>query len=98
MATPNALDSPDSYTIAWLAARPIERAAAIAMLDEEHAALTGFARHQTDTNVYTWGRMGEHNIVIASLAARVYGTTSAATTASSLLASLPSIRVVYKLA
>jgi nucleoside phosphorylase len=37
--------------------------------------------------------MGEHNIVIASLASGVYGTTSAATTASSLLASLPSIRV-----
>ncbi|KAL2848940.1 nucleoside phosphorylase domain-containing protein [Aspergillus pseudodeflectus] len=68
MATPNALDSPDSYTIAWIAALPIERAAAEAMLDEEHAAPTGFTRHQTNTNVYTSGRMGEHNIVIASLA------------------------------
>jgi nucleoside phosphorylase len=95
MASKTALDSPDSYTIAWIAALPIERAAAEAMLDEEHAAPTGFTRHQTDTNVYTWGRMGEHNIVIASLAAGVYGTTSAATTASSLLASLPSIRVGF---
>ncbi|KAL4947073.1 purine and uridine phosphorylase [Aspergillus filifer] len=93
MLSPVALDSPDSYTVAWIAALPIERAAAEAMLDEEHATPTGFTRHQTDTNVYTWGRMGEHNIVIASLAAGVYGTTSAATTASSLLASLPSIRV-----
>jgi nucleoside phosphorylase len=95
MASKNALDSPDSYTIAWIAALPIERAAAEAMLDEEHAAPTSFTRHQTDTNVYTWGRMGEHNIVIASLAAGVYGTTSAATTASNLLASLPSIRVGF---
>ncbi|KDN72344.1 hypothetical protein CSUB01_00027 [Colletotrichum sublineola] len=39
------------------------------------------------------GRMGQHNVVIASLPAGVYGTTSAATTASSLIASLPSIRV-----
>ncbi|KAJ5431432.1 Pfs NACHT and ankyrin domain-containing protein [Penicillium cf. griseofulvum] len=39
------------------------------------------------------GRIGDHNIVIASLASGVYGTTSAATTASSLLASFPSIRV-----
>ncbi|OAQ60894.1 Pfs, NACHT and ankyrin domain-containing protein [Pochonia chlamydosporia 170] len=93
MASENALDNPDSYTVAWIAALPIERAAAEAMLDEEHAAPTGFTRHQTDTNVYTWGRVGEHNIVIASLAAGDYGTTSAATTASSLLASLPSIRV-----
>ncbi|KAG5827097.1 hypothetical protein H9Q74_002807 [Fusarium xylarioides] len=93
MASRNCLDSPDSYAIAWIAALPIERAAAEAMLDEEHAAPSGFTRHQTDANVYTWGCVGEHNIVIASLAAGVYGTTSAATTASSLLASLPSIRV-----
>lgn len=93
MASRNALSSHDFYTVAWIAALPIERAAAKAMLDEEHAAPTGFARHQTDANVYTWGRVGEHNIVIASLAAGVYGTTSAATTASHLLASLPSIRL-----
>ncbi|KAH8659525.1 Pfs, NACHT and ankyrin domain protein, partial [Ilyonectria robusta] len=93
MASRKALDSPDVYTVAWIAALPIERAAAEAMLDEEHAAPTGFVRHQTDANKYTWGRVGEHNIVIASLAAGMYGTTSAATTASSLLASLPSIRV-----
>ncbi|KAL4768441.1 nucleoside phosphorylase domain-containing protein [Aspergillus nidulans var. acristatus] len=93
MASCTALDSPDFYAIAWIAALPIERAAAEAMLDEEHATPIGFTRHQTDANFYTWGCMGEHNIVIASLAPRVYGTTSAATTASNLLASLPTIRV-----
>ncbi|EXU98137.1 ankyrin repeat protein, partial [Metarhizium robertsii] len=93
MACNNALDNPDSYAVAWITALPVERAAAEAMLDEEHATPAGFTRHQTDENVYTWGRVGEHNIVIASLAAGVYGTTSAATTASSLLASLPSIRL-----
>ncbi|KGO60646.1 NACHT nucleoside triphosphatase [Penicillium expansum] len=93
MASHNNLDSPDSYQIAWIAALPIERAAAEAMLDEEHTAPTSFTRHQADTNVYTWGCMGEHNIVIASLASGAYGTTSAATTASSLIASLPSVRV-----
>lgn len=36
---------------------------------------------------------GSHNIVIASLAAGNYGTTSAATSASSLLTPLPSIQV-----
>ncbi|CEO59711.1 Putative Pfs, NACHT and Ankyrin domain protein [Penicillium brasilianum] len=93
MTSLSALDSPDFYTIAWIAALPIERAAAVAMLDEEHAAPTGFTRHQSDANVYTWGYVGEHNIVVASLAAGDYGTTSAATATSSLLASLPSIRV-----
>jgi nucleoside phosphorylase len=93
MTSHNTLDSRESYAIAWITALPIERAAAEAMLDEEHAAPTGFTQHQTDANVYTWGRVAEHNIVIASLAPGVYGTTSAATTASSLLASLPSIRI-----
>ena len=93
MAPLRTLDGPDHYQIAWIAALHIKRAAAEAMLDEEHATPTGFTRHSTDANAYTWGRVGDHNIVIASLASGVYGTTSAATTASSLLASLPSIRV-----
>lgn len=93
MISPITLGSPDLYGIAWIAALSIERAAAEAMLDEKHAAPTGFARHQTDANVYTWGRMGEHNIVIASLASGIYGTTSATTTALTLLSSLPSIRI-----
>ncbi|KAJ5959859.1 Pfs NACHT and Ankyrin domain protein [Penicillium vulpinum] len=95
MASLITLDSPEYYGIAWIAALPIERAAAEAILDEEHAAPTGFTRHQTDANIYTWGRVGEHNIVIASLASGVYGIASAANTASSLLASLPSIRVGF---
>ncbi|KAF9874739.1 ankyrin repeat protein [Colletotrichum karsti] len=93
MASSQALDSPDHYTVAWIAALSIERAAAEAMLDEEHATPAGFIKHHTDKNVYTWGRIGQHNVVVASLPAGVYGTTSAATTALSLLASLPSIRV-----
>jgi hypothetical protein len=66
IASLKALNSPDSYTIPWIAALPIERAAGEAMLHEEHAAPTSFSRHQTDANVNTWGRMGERIIVIAS--------------------------------
>ena len=91
--TQTTLDSPDHYTIGWIAALPIERAAATALLDERHDKPQGFLQHPSDTNSYAWGRMGEHNIVIASLPAGVYGTTSAATTASSLLSSLPQIRI-----
>lgn len=93
MATAITLNSPDLYTIGWIAALPIERAAATAMLDERHDKPCGFIQHQADTNSYTWGKMGEHNIVIASLPAGLYGTTSAATTASNLLSSLPQIRI-----
>ncbi|TID07399.1 hypothetical protein CH35J_000288 [Colletotrichum higginsianum] len=93
MVTSMALNDPESYTIGWIATLPTERAAAIAMLDEKHAEPKGFTRHPNDANVYTWGRMGEHNIVIASLAAGIYGLTSAAITASSLSSSLPSIKI-----
>ncbi|PWI63992.1 hypothetical protein PCL_00834 [Purpureocillium lilacinum] len=87
------LDDASLYTVGWIAALPIERAAATALLDERHEIPHGFEQHQSDTNAYTWGRVGEHNIVIASLPAGVYGTTSAATTALNLLSSMPQIRV-----
>ncbi|KAL8365075.1 hypothetical protein RB595_004068 [Gaeumannomyces hyphopodioides] len=87
------LDSPNLYTIAWIAALSIEAAAATAMLDEEHGQPKGFCRHPKDDNVYEWGRMGEHNVVITSLPAGIYGTTSASTTTSKLLSSLPGIKI-----
>ncbi|RDA86853.1 hypothetical protein CP532_1389 [Ophiocordyceps camponoti-leonardi (nom. inval.)] len=87
------LDDPSLYTIGWIAALPIERAAATALLDDRHSPPKGFEQHPTDTNSYTWGRIGAHNIVIASLPAGIYGTTSAATTASSLLSSLPQVKI-----
>ncbi|KAL8393768.1 hypothetical protein RB595_003496 [Gaeumannomyces hyphopodioides] len=93
MSSNMALASPDLYTVGWISALPIERAAAVAMLDQEHAQPAGFQRNANDKNVYTWGQMEEHNIVIASLPAGSYGTTSAAGTAADLLSSLPSIRV-----
>ncbi|KAF5654868.1 Trp-Asp repeat-containing protein [Fusarium sp. NRRL 25303] len=86
------LDSPSLYTIGWIAALAIEQAAARALLDEEHSEPDNFHPSPSDTNNYIWGRVGQHNIVIASLPAGVYGTTSAATTASDLVHSLPQIR------
>ncbi|KAH7198934.1 uncharacterized protein B0J16DRAFT_360547 [Fusarium flagelliforme] len=86
------LENPELYTIAWIAALPIERAAATALLDEIHKEPQGFSQHEADNNSYSWGRLGQHNIVIASLPAGVYGVVSAATTASNLVYSLPHIR------
>jgi hypothetical protein len=63
------------------------------MLDERHTKPTGFIQHESDKNSYSWGRIDEHNVVIASLAPGVYGITSAAITTSGLLASLPQIRI-----
>lgn len=87
------LGSPDLYTIGWIAALPIERTAAMAMLDERHDAPDGFEQHSADHNSYSWGRIGSHNIVIASLPAGVYGQNAAAVTATQLLSSLPDIRI-----
>ncbi|KAI9148703.1 Vegetative incompatibility protein [Paramyrothecium foliicola] len=87
------LESPDCYTIAWIAALPIERAAATALLDDRHDPPQDFEQHHSDTNSYTWGRMGSHHIVIASLPAGSIGTISAATTASNVLSSLPHIKI-----
>lgn len=93
MANSPALDCRDTYTVGWIAALPIERAAAIAMLDAEHKKPADFIQAANDKNLYTWGQIGEHNVVIASLPAGMYGTISAATTAVQMISSFPQIRV-----
>ena len=76
--TPPAMFSNNDYTVAWICALPLEMAAAKGMLDKIH---TDLPKHLHDHNIYTLGRIGEHNIVIACLPSGVYGTTSAATVA-----------------
>ncbi|EXK24214.1 hypothetical protein FOMG_19048 [Fusarium oxysporum f. sp. melonis 26406] len=87
------LKSPDLYTIGWIAALPIELAAATALLHDRHDEPEGFDQHRSDENSYKWGRIGQHNVVIASLPAGVHGIAAAATTASNLIRSLPHIRI-----
>ncbi|KAL3443608.1 hypothetical protein BJX65DRAFT_285084 [Aspergillus insuetus] len=81
----------DEYTIGWICALPIEKAAARGMLDEIHN--TSFIRAASDKNSYTLGRIGPHNIVVASLPSGVYGETPAATVAAHMLASFQSVRI-----
>jgi coenzyme F420-reducing hydrogenase beta subunit len=50
------------YTVGWVCALSVELAAAQEMLDEEHDTPPSDAH---DTNIYTCGRVGEHNVVIA---------------------------------
>ncbi|OAQ67814.1 nacht and ankyrin domain-containing protein [Pochonia chlamydosporia 170] len=86
------LPDPKLYTIGWITALEKELTVAIAVLDEKHEKPLNFTKHAKDTNSYAWGRIGEHNIVITSLAAGRYGTVSAATTAGSMMSSLPHLR------
>ncbi|KAF9766270.1 hypothetical protein IL306_001345 [Fusarium sp. DS 682] len=88
------LGNPELYTIAWIAALPLERAAVTALLHEIHEEPDGFVQNERhNNNSYSWGRLGKHNIVIVSLQAGICGTTSAANTAADLIYSLPHIRI-----
>lgn len=80
----------EDYTVGWICALPLEMALAEAMLDEYHKELP---QPVYDTNPYTFGRIGKHNVVIACLPTGGTGTTSAANVASQLRISFPSIRI-----
>ncbi|KAL4860327.1 hypothetical protein BDV12DRAFT_205201 [Aspergillus spectabilis] len=79
------------YTVGWICAIVTEYAAAQEFLDEEHEA-PDFAS-PGDTNHYTLGRIGKHNIVIAVLPDGEYGTAAAATVATNMQNSFPNVRI-----
>jgi nucleoside phosphorylase len=90
----NATTEPRSlndYTIGWVCALPKEQTASIAMLDERH---TDFVPRKPpgDTNNYSLGSIGKHNIVIACLPIGQSGTSSAATVAIWMVSTFPRIR------
>jgi nucleoside phosphorylase len=80
---------PEDYTVGWVCALPTELAAAQEMLDEEHQDLP---QDSNDTNLYTLGRIGEHNTVIACLPAGQTGNNSAAASAAQMKSKFTSIR------
>jgi nucleoside phosphorylase len=78
------------YTIGWVCALPIELAAATAMLDEKHQSLS----HDDNNHyLYTLGRVGEHNVVLACLPAGQMGNNSAAVVATRMQSKFPSLRI-----
>lgn len=79
----------EDYTIGWVCALAIKLSATQEMLDEEDDPPT-YGSH--DTNIYTCGRVGKHNVVIACLPEGQMGTSSVATVANHLTKAFPSIR------
>ncbi|GLA09992.1 hypothetical protein AnigIFM60653_001131 [Aspergillus niger] len=77
------------YTVAWICALPLELAAAKAMLDDVHPPLP---QPESDHNVYTLGRIGSHNVVVACLPGGVYGTISATGVVSHMVSTFPTLR------
>ncbi|KAK8057873.1 ankyrin repeat-containing protein [Apiospora saccharicola] len=81
------------YTVGWVCALPKEQTAATAMLDERHRDRELHLKKQpNDTNTYTLGAIGGHNIVIACLPKGKFGTISAATVAAHMVSTFPAIR------
>ena len=83
--------SNEDYTVGWICALPkTELVAALEMLHEEHALLP--AADPQDANSYLFGKIGDHNVVIACLPAETTGKVSAAILETNMFRSFPSIR------
>jgi nucleoside phosphorylase len=79
----------EDYTIGWVCALPVELAVAEEMLDEEHDT-PQYDPH--DTNIYTCGRIREHNVVIACLPEGRLGASSAAAVAMQMKSTFTATR------
>jgi nucleoside phosphorylase len=77
------------YTVGLICALDVEGAAVEGMLDEEHPTQT---RNNPDNNQYTLGRIGPHNVAIATLPSGSIGLVSIAIVAMDMLRSFPGIR------
>jgi nucleoside phosphorylase len=79
----------NDYTVGWVCALPKEQTAALAMLDENHDDLP---KPRNDNNMYTLGRIGRHNVVIACLPMGMVGNNKAATVAAHMVSTFPAIK------
>jgi nucleoside phosphorylase len=79
----------EEYTVGWVCALPIELAAAQEMLDEEHEDLE---QDENDNNLYSLGRIGDHNVVIVCLPAGLIGNNPAAAVATQMRSTFRSVR------
>ncbi|PNP60329.1 hypothetical protein THARTR1_00353 [Trichoderma harzianum] len=89
-ATKRALP-PADYTVGWICVYTEDQMAARVFLDENHAIPDYLSPR--DTNAYSLGKMGGHNIVIAGLPYGEYDVSSAVAVATDMLRSFPNIRI-----
>lgn len=81
---------PNDYIVGWISAITPEYVAARAFLDEKHENPECLPR---DSDTYTLGRIGKHNVVISVLPIGEYCTSSAARVAQGMLHSFPNLRI-----
>jgi nucleoside phosphorylase len=77
------------YTVGWICALEVEQAAARALLDSEHSRLPSIAG---DSNIYRFGSVNGHNVVIACLPDGETGNNPAATVAARMAMNFPSLK------
>lgn len=83
--------SRDDFRIAVICALRTESDAVYAMFDEDWEDGPKYAKVENDTNAYTMGRIGVHNVVLAYMPG--IGKVSAATLTSKLNFTFPQIRL-----
>ncbi|KAM0554139.1 hypothetical protein ACHAPJ_006938, partial [Fusarium lateritium] len=79
------------YSVGWICALSVELAAAKSMLDDFHESLD---QDLHDSNTYTLGNIGPHNIVLACLPYGGTGLSNAAVVATHLRRIFPSITLI----
>ncbi|KAH7134135.1 nucleoside phosphorylase domain-containing protein [Dactylonectria macrodidyma] len=84
------MPQPNDYTVAWICAIRTEYVAARAFLDEKHDQPEYVSPN--DDNIYTLGKIGKHNVVIAALPDGEYGIAVAVSVAGDILNSFPNVR------
>ncbi|KAF4811206.1 hypothetical protein CGCTS75_v014376 [Colletotrichum tropicale] len=90
--TDHSINDDAPYTIGWICALPLEQTAAIAMLEEIHDDIQ-VSKALNDCNAYTLGSIGKHNVVVTCLPKGQMGTVSAATVATRMVSTFPSIKI-----
>ncbi|KAL7912680.1 ankyrin repeat-containing domain protein [Trichoderma velutinum] len=80
----------NDYSVGWICALSEEQTAATAMLDEKHDSPP--ITNPKDTNSYTFGAIGKHNIVLVCLPEGETGNSSAANVITQLVNTFPSIK------
>lgn len=81
----------EEYTVGWVCALPVELAAALEILDEEHEDLDR-ELGDNDNNLYALGSIGGHNVVIVCMPAGQIGNNPAAAVATQMRATFRGIR------
>ncbi|KAL6410100.1 hypothetical protein AUP68_06511 [Ilyonectria robusta] len=79
------------YTVGWICAIKPEYVAAQSFLDEKHDRPDHVSTN--DSNIYTLGRVGKHNVVIGVMPDGEYGIAAAVGVAKGMLNSFPNVRI-----